>query len=132
MTYKHREAFCLMLYRDSADNEEWIWNSRDGVTPYGVTSKQGHESVHVEWTRDRCVPEHRPLVGDRIFVDLTIERATEFRRRQVETYWDQTILGHKMSDHWPNKENAIADLAQSDLDHGGGGAPDLIEITEDA
>lgn len=35
----HKEAFCLMLYRGvESGEEEWLWNSRDGVTPFIIWS----------------------------------------------------------------------------------------------
>lgn len=126
--YSHKEAFCLMLYRDEAGNEEWIWNSRDGVTPFMVTSRQGLRAQHVEWHRDRCVPDHKPKPGDRIFVDLTLDRAREFRTKYVERWWDE--MG--MSREFASKAAAIDVLAAVDLEHGGGGAPDLIAFVEAA
>lgn len=127
--YNHVEAFCLMLYRDAAGNEEWIWNSRDGVTPYGVASRQGLEALHVEWSRDRRLPEYVPAIGDRIFVDLTIERARELRRAYVEQWWTHGKGESKMSSRFASKGDAVEQLALSDLEYGGGGAPDLIEVT---
>lgn len=128
--HDHVEAFRLMLYRDQAGNEEWIWNSRDGVTPFALTSRQGHEARHADWHRDRYLPDHVPQVGDRIFVDLTPGRARELRTAYVERWWDKPIHGECMSDRWPSKEQAITELAEADLKFGGGGAPDLIEVTE--
>ena len=39
--------------------------------------KCGGESKHVGWELDRCVPDYKPIVGQRIFVDMTKERARE-------------------------------------------------------
>ncbi len=128
--YVHREAFCLMLYRDRAGNEEWIWNSRDGVTPYAITSRQGLEARHADWHRDQLAPDHKPKPGDRIFVDLTLESAREYRRAYVEKWWDDTRHGEPMSARYVSKDEAIERLAQADLECGGGGAPDLITVPE--
>lgn len=121
--HKHAEAFCLMLYRDRAGNEEWIWNSRDGVTPFIISSKQGLVAAHVEWHRDRYAPDHKPQLGDRVFVDLTIERARENRRKYVEKWWDDD-----MSKRYASKDEAVEQLAHADMAHGGGGQPDLMEV----
>jgi hypothetical protein len=128
-TYQHAEAFCFMLYRDTRGNEEWIWNSRDGVTPYGVRSREGYEATHAEWHRDRCDPEHVPAVGDRIFVDLTIERAREHRRAYVERWWDSAVHGQRLCDRFSTRQTAIEALAVADFEEGGGATPDLIEVT---
>ena len=57
--YNHKEAFCLMTYRcKDCGFEERIWNSRDGVTPFGLAcpSCKGHDHVHADWQNDRCNP----------------------------------------------------------------------------
>lgn len=76
--YNHSEAFCLMKYRsDDGTEEEIIWNSRDGVTPFVISLRSGKPATHVDWKNDRCVPDYEPKTGERIFVDLTYERALE-------------------------------------------------------
>lgn len=137
--YEHKEAFCLMLYRDTAGNEEWIWNSRDGVTPFCIESRQGLQAQHVDWHRDSYVPDYKPKPGERIFVDLTIERAREFRRRYVDQWWDNELRGNPMREFYPSREEAVEILVREDMGHSesakgreGGGAPDLIEVTDAA
>lgn len=120
--YIHKEAFCLMLYRDTAGNEEWIWNSRDGVTPFSVMSRQGLEAYHVDWWRDQRVPHHVPKLGDRVFIDLTIERARELRQAYVDHWWDyESMIGR-----YSSKEDMVEQLAKGDLENVG--APDIAEV----
>jgi len=125
------EAFCLMLYRDTAGNEEWIWNSRDGVTHFIVQSRQGLESKHVEWTRDRFLPYHFPKVGERIFVDTTPARA----RERAETWYDRFAAHLVWSSDFvirhPDREKAITNKAQEILAYMAPNSPDLIEVTEE-
>lgn len=46
ITVCHAEAFQLMLYvEDNGPGRAWIWNSRDGVTPFG-TSIDGKPYKH--------------------------------------------------------------------------------------
>lgn len=125
--HNHVEAFCLMKYA-SADGKlvEHIWNSRDGVTPFIVSSRDGVELQHVEFARDRYLPDHKPQPDDRIFVDLTIERAREFAAEQVKRLW--SAPEYPMADHYPSQEEAIVSLATEYMTSGGGGAPDLIEV----
>lgn len=124
------EAYCLMLYRDTAGNEEWIWNSRDGVTPFGVRSRQGLDATHVEFGRDRFEPLHEPKLGDRIFVNLTMDRARERRRAFVDEYWDNSQL--MMPTRYKSREEAIEQLARADYESFGAGVtPTLVEVTED-
>lgn len=118
-THVHGEAFCHMLYRaDDGTEEEWIWNSRDGVTPFVITLRSGKEARHVEWHRDRYDPGHQPQPGERIFRDLLPDSAIVKRREFVEHWWDNPEM--PMSEHpflGPmGKEGAARHLAMSDLD----------------
>lgn len=128
MSYVHKEAFCLMTYRadDGSKEEEVIWNSRDGVTPFVITLRSGKEARHVDWHLDRCVPDHMPPLGSRIFVDLTAPRARELARRNAERYWET---------YPPSREqfltvDALAAMLEATyLADIGKGTPDLVEVT---
>lgn len=123
MTYNHQEAFCLMKYRtDDGLEEEIIWNSRDGVTPFVIPFLSGKSGTHVEWRSDRCVPDHTPQPGDRVFVDLTQERAFYLASKNL-TRW-QNDPNMKQYGPFPDVE----DLAKSYLQDG---APDLVTVKED-
>lgn len=75
--YAHGEAFCLMKYQTQDGKEtEFLWNSRDGVTPFSITSLTGNTMYHVEWKSDKCIPDYNPPKGMRIFVGATKELAT--------------------------------------------------------
>lgn len=127
--YDHKEAFCLMKYQSKDKTEEEIlWNSRDGVTSFGIRSRSGKEMLHVNWNEDRCVPNHVPKVGDRIFVDLTRERAEEFARQRVEKYWDGPSYPIKDAGYG-TKEEAANIIADSFMERTG--SPDVIEVTEE-
>lgn len=86
----HAEAFCLMKYAtDDRSVVEWIWNSRDGVTPLCImTRDREHEMTHVNWNEDTYAPDHRPQAGDRIFVDMTLDRARALAREVLAMYSD--------------------------------------------
>lgn len=80
----HREAYALMLYRsESTGREEWLWNSRDGVTPFIISdAEDGSKMRHADFWRDVCAPFYVPPIGSRIFVDLT-----ETRARAIAVRW---------------------------------------------
>lgn len=124
--YKHAEAFCRMLYRaDDGSGEEWIWNSRDGVTPFVIASVSGKAMTHVEWSRDQFVPNYKPKMGERIFVDLTPERARAIAERNAEQYWDDPR--YPASAQFDSREALVELLAKSYLEQAG--EPDLIAVT---
>lgn len=83
----HKEAFALMLYRcETCGFEERLWNSRDGVTPFGVDCRRcGNSAYHVEWYRDQVLPDYDPPPGDRYFRDVMPEEARAFMRRRLES-----------------------------------------------
>jgi hypothetical protein len=115
-TYQHAEAYCLMTYRsDDGTEEEIIWNSRDGVTPFVISLRSGKTAQHVDWHRDRRAPDHQPRPGDRMFVDLTEERARELAKRnrrqwRRQSYRDVPSIGSLVREYMRP------------------GAPDLIEV----
>lgn len=76
-----------MLYRsDDGTEEEWLWNSRDGVTPFVISLRSGKTASHVEWHRDWRDTDYVPKPGDRIFIDLTPEKAIEYAKRNRKKY----------------------------------------------
>jgi hypothetical protein len=125
-SFKHVEAFCLMKYAtDDGSEIEWIWNSRDGVTPFCILNRaRTKEMRHVGWQFDRFIPHYKPIKGERIFVDLTRERAEFFARERVERFWDHGE--YPMRERYDSKEHAIQVLVDGMLQHNG--APDLIEV----
>jgi hypothetical protein len=84
--YQHREAFCLMLYRsEDGLEEELIWNSRDGVTPFAVSSRDGERMLnHVDWHKDRRIPDFAPPPGSRYFASITEEEARQRAEARVD------------------------------------------------
>jgi len=72
-TLQHKEAFCLMKYQDLATGEiEWLWNSRDGVTPFIIRHKDGKttsELRHVDFHEDAFIPNFVPPISSRILTD---------------------------------------------------------------
>lgn len=83
----HAEAFKLMLYRCQVCNVgEWIWNSRDGVTPFGIDCRRcGEDALHSDWHRDVYAPTYRPKPGERYFRDGLAAEARSIIRRRLES-----------------------------------------------
>lgn len=107
----HGEAFCLMAYvSDDGQHGELIWNSRDGVTPFVVTSRDGVQMTHVDWGGDIFVPHFRPVPGMRVFVDMDQDMALEAARENVERWWEHPE--YPMSARWATKEEAAEALAK--------------------
>ena len=112
--FKHAEAFCLMKYR-SADGteEEILWNSRDGVTPFMLTSKSGKMMQHVAWREDLYRPDFKPQSGDRYFVDATRELVTPKLNEYVEKIFTEHDGGY-----WKTREEAFEALLPGWLHNG--------------
>lgn len=124
---QNNDAFMLFLYRsDDGSEEEWVWNSRDGVTPFMIYSRDKQKQMqHVEWHRDRFAPDHMPKLGDRIFVSLTEERAREIARKRVEAWWDAGDC--PMRERFATQEEAVEALWKGIFSNGE--APALEEVT---
>ncbi|WGS53531.1 hypothetical protein LFL96_20960 [Paraburkholderia sp. D15] len=84
--YQHAEAFCLMWYACECGHRERIWNSRDGVTPLGFVCPSCKEPKlrHVNWALDQYAPDHVPAIGQRVWINLTRDRAMEIASRTVD------------------------------------------------
>jgi hypothetical protein len=125
--YRHAEAFCLMRYlADDGSEEEVVWNSRDGVTPFVITLRSGKSARHVNWHDDIRVRDHRPAPGTRMFVDLTRERALEQARRNAVGWWADDIAGCRS--RWATEDDMVVQLADAYLETPG--TPDLVEVPD--
>lgn len=120
--HQHAEAYCLMWYqsRDGVENE-YIWNSRDGVTPFTVTARDGHtELVHVHWEMDVYLPDYKPGEGERIFMDITPQWARQSTKEFVDRFWDYLPEPESqiptMSELYGSKADAIEALMKPLLD----------------
>lgn len=133
--HQHAEAFCLMKYRaDHRQLEEIVFNSRDGVTPFTITMRDGTPGTHVDWRGDAYSPDHRPRVGERIFVDLTEERAGELTRNNAEQMWERprdVDVSYSVRDEYESVEQLAAYLFEALTAEIARHAPDLIEVTEE-
>jgi len=88
-----------------------------------VTLRSGKTASHASWHEDRCVPDFKPPVGSRMFVDITEERARASAERNAETWWEQpTARGM-----YPTRAAMVDALAASYYQPG---APDLIEVKD--
>ena len=106
MAYTHKEAFCIMQYRSQDGTEaEQLWNSRDGVTPFSITSRNGKPMLHDDWQKDACEPTFTPPSGMRIFVDAT----EELVRDQLNKYVEKIFAEHG-GGYWTTHEEAYAAL----------------------
>ena len=92
--WNHAEAFALMCYQcEACSLSEWIWNSRDGVTPFGIDCRRcGEAAFHVNWQADQFAPQHNPKPGDRYFRDGLLQEARAIMRSRLDaargTEWE--------------------------------------------
>lgn len=89
----HKEAFCLMWYACKCGHRERIWNSRDGVTPFGCLCPSCSGTMnHVEWNSDVSAPSHKLTIGQGFWRDGTPDEAEAVMRRRLEkaqgTQWE--------------------------------------------
>jgi len=97
---KQAEGFKLMHYvSKDGEEHEILWNSRDGITPFVISSRGGVEMSHVDWPHDVYAPFFVPPVGMRIFVDLTLEKAMEYRTEYVAKWWNRDTGVGTLADH---------------------------------
>lgn len=138
---RHAESYALMLYANGrGDAVETIWNSRDGVAPFMLLedldeaedpeaaerdSSKLERLQHISWGGDAFAPFHVPNIGDRIFVDLTEDRARASAYRFVERWWSDSSSGPPLSESYSDRAAAIDALAAEYLRPG---APDVVKV----
>lgn len=116
--HKHAEAFMLMTYAsDDGRIREVLWNSRDGVTPFIIGSKdQKTDLVHKDWHNDVYAPDHKLEPGQRYFVDATENLVKKELLAYIDKWWsDWTFPMHKM---FASKEEAYTKLLEGWLPPG--------------
>mgnify|MGYP003636539985 CR=1 FL=1 len=131
--HRHGEAFMLMIYRSEDGRDvETIWNSRDGVCPFMVGAraaepgKVGSLMQHVHWGADCYAPYHVPNVGDRIFIDLTLEIAKPMVEQQIDLWWDDA--DNPMHETFETKDEAHDALIAECMKDG---APATVLVTHE-
>lgn len=128
--YQHKEAYCLMQYRaeDGTGPIEWLWNSRDGVTPFIIGSPDRKVTLqHFNFQDDIPAPMYVPNIGQRVFVDLTEAKAREYLRARVDRQWD-TDGQYAMKNNWDTKEEAFEALLDGSLRDVREGGPDIVVV----
>lgn len=121
-TMIHKEAFCLMWYRcDECGHKERIWNSRDGVTPFGCAcpSCGGLTLYHTEFDKDVAVPDHKLHRGQKFWRDGTPEEAIRIVQKRLEF---SKSAGRDIP---PEYEDQIIEAANDGLDEWAPGWPYL-------
>lgn len=123
------EAFCLLTYRceEHRDETETIWNSRDGAVAYVITMTCGATGAHAHWNQKTYAPNYQPRVGERIFVDLSEDRARILATQVAAKWWvDSTSIGHEARRIYSSELELICglydDMAIDISDRG----PDLV------
>lgn len=121
MTWKFDYAFAFVQYttEDGSDGEV-LWNSRDGGIPSVVLSCESGAEMKPLARQGGPRPEHVPEVGDRIIVDLTLQRARVVAATMVE---QATAM---MSGLFPSREVAVERMAESLLQKQ---RPDVLVVT---
>ncbi|PWJ81563.1 hypothetical protein C7441_11095 [Pseudaminobacter salicylatoxidans] len=132
LTRQFGEAYALMKYvSDDGGEIEWIWNSRDGVSPFGIGKRSGAGNMsHADWGEDVFIPNFVPPVGMRIFVSMTKEKALAIAQKRVFDNWDRGP--HQMKDHpslGPLGPVGAADELVKGI-FGNGGQPAVEIVTE--
>jgi hypothetical protein len=86
----------LMKYASKdGKSVEFVWNSRDGVTPFCLRSKDGVEMTHVDWNQDQYLPNYKPAPGERYFIDLDAKQARKLAEEFVKKNW-VALRGYKI------------------------------------
>lgn len=83
---KHKEAFCLMWYACQCGHRERIWNSRDGVTPFGCRCPSCGDLTlgHTDFSGDVVAPNHKLHQGQKFWRDGAPDEAVRITQKRIE------------------------------------------------
>lgn len=130
--FTYSEAFKVMRYKcEGCGYLEFIWNSRDGITPFCVLSRccDKQYSQHIDSMSDYYCAE-LPPEASRAFINMTLEKATE----KAQIFW--TLRGKElMSQHEHLRKRGKDALMQSKIkdiysNFGEGTSPDTVTRKE--
>lgn len=107
------KGLCLMWYKcEKCHKRERLWNSRPRVTPFMISCSEKDcdgNMMHEKWDLDQYAPNHRPNIGERIFVDLAEETYAKLLKEYVDEQW--AMKGeHTIRLTFSTKEEAIAEF----------------------
>jgi len=133
--HKHSLAYCFVTYVSEDGQRESLWNSRDGAVPIEIPSMSGDLMV-VEAEPARLQPDYRPQhtpeVGDRIFVDLTEQRARILASERIDR-WEQHERGPlgglglpTLQDMFGSREAAVESAFEEFFEPD---SPDILVVT---
>ncbi len=132
MPQQHKESFRLMQYQDENDPDgpiEWLWNSRDGVTPFMISSREPGDLLlkHINWQDDILAFQYVPGIGQRVFIDLTEKAGRSYLRLRIERRWE---LGGNLSmkSRYQTKQSAFDVLLPDTLKRVEGHGPDIVVV----
>lgn len=73
------------IIKQPCGHREVIWNSRDGVVPFGATCPScGEEMRHTHWHLDRYAKDYKLHLYQKYWADMTEETARELAKRTIE------------------------------------------------
>ena len=100
-SHKDPKAFCIMWYACKCGHQERVWNSRDGVTPFGIIcSSCGDFARHAAMNQDEYDPQYQLHHGQKFFRDGTFEESKILCKRRL------THLAHKTEDELTRADHA--------------------------
>jgi hypothetical protein len=124
------DAYLFMRYEGPGGRREWIWNSRDGITPFCVGSADGQVTLqHANWHLDQYRPSFVPPVGSRIFVDITEELARPLAEAYVAKGWEDAQYPMRDAGLWPDRAAAVEHFVKSWVSDWGGHSPHVVVVT---
>lgn len=133
MKHRHPDAYCLLRYRaDNRHAEEVVWNSRDGLATTTIFLRDGTPATR--FGQADChvyAPDHVPVLGDLVLIDLTERRALEIAAERAESLWAAGESSGAFRDTFASAAEFLSVVEMALLADWERGQPELVEVTEE-
>lgn len=121
---KYPEAFALLVYEGPDGQCETVWNSRDGIAPWQIATRDGEDSMSVRDELAGVDPNYVPKPGERVIVDADPEERRNEEIARVTANWADYAPSFKMLQGIRSLDEAIKRIRKKSY----AGAPRIVVV----
>lgn len=123
---QYPEAFALIIYDGPEGQSETVWNSRDGIAPWEIPTRDGNATMNARDEFAGIDPDYVPRPGERVIVNADAEKMRDEEIGRVTREWNYYAPSYREMHGIDNLDDAIDHIRKKNYL----GAPCLITLDE--